>query len=254
MKKIIIALAAFALLVTPAIAADRGDKKDNGHGKKHWSYEGDTGPANWGDFSKTCATGKAQSPINIVRSDVITGHLAPIDFHYSDHAKNVVNNGHGIQLNLKKGSYIVVDGERFDLLQFHFHSPSEEQLNGKNQDMVAHLVHKSAKGQLAVVAVLFNADDKNDALKSIWEKMPSRAGDKESLGSFDVAAMLPENKAYYHFMGSLTTPPCSENVKWYVLQKTVSVGSKQLSAFRKLYYHTNRPVQALNGRVIVSGN
>lgn len=251
-KHLMMTIAAVTMMATAAIAGDH-----EGHNKAHhWSYEGSTGPAHWGEFSTTCAEGKAQSPINIVRTDVKKGNLTPIEFHYDAAANDghtVVNNGHAIQVNVPQAYHIVVDGERFDLVQLHFHSPSEEQVDGRNLDMVAHLVHKSAKGQLAVVALLFNEGAKNAALNGIWQSMPEHAGEKRALPSLDVAALLPEDKRYYHFMGSLTTPPCSENVKWYVMQAPVSVGTEQLKQFRELYFGTNRPVQPLNGRQVIEG-
>jgi len=243
MKKIFIFFACMALLVPCTTMAGSGHTK-------HWSYEGDTGPAHWGDFSATCAQGMQQSPINIEMSDVIKGDLKPIGFHYDTSGTSIKNNGHAIQVNIPQGRYIVVDGERFNLLQFHFHSPSEEQINGKNLDMVAQLVHANAKGELAVVAVLFKKGKSNPALAKVWKKMPEHVGKSVNVMSIDVAALLPADKGYYHFMGSLTTPPCSENVKWYVLKSPVSIGAKQMKKFHGLYNGTNRPVQPLNGRVV----
>ena len=243
MNKILVFGACMAILISGTAMAG------SEHGK-HWSYEGDTGPDHWGEFSATCANGMQQSPINIEVSDVQQSALKPIKFHYDIKGTGIKNNGHAIQVNIPQGRYIVVDEERFNLLQFHFHSPSEEQINGKNLDMVAHLVHANAKDELAVVAVLFEKGKSNPALAKVWKKMPEHAGKSVNVMSIDAAALLPADKGYYHLMGSLTTPPCSENVKWYVLKNSVSIGAKQLKKFHELYNGTNRPVQPLNGRIV----
>lgn len=242
MKIMLLIFAISTLISTPSFAGE--------HEQKHFSHHGQTGPANWGDFSEICAKGKAQSPINIVTSSVIRSRLAPIEFHYNHtHAKEI-DTGHSIRINIPKGSYVIVDGERFDLLQFHFHTPSETQINGKNLDMVAHFVHKSASGSLAVIAVLFKEGENNIALKDIWRNMPMREGEEKLLNHLEIRDIFPENKSYYYFMGSLTTPPCTENVRWYVMQSPLTVGDQQLKKINRIHMLNNRPIQSLNGRVV----
>ncbi|RMG91875.1 MAG: carbonic anhydrase family protein [Zetaproteobacteria bacterium] len=249
MKKVWIAIAAMALMGTPAFAGGHG----HGEHAKHWGYEGDVGPAHWGQFSETCAKGKSQSPINIETAKVVKKGLQPIEIHYSE-AKavkgKVLNNGHTIKVETENGGYIVANGKRFDLLQFHFHSPSENQVDGKPYDMVAHFVHKAKDGQLAVIAVMFEKGKSNAALRKVWKKMPKEVGESAGYRGLNLNAILPKDRSYYHFTGSLTTPPCSENVEWFVLKHPVSIGAKQLSKFHKLYNGNVRPTNPLNGRVV----
>ncbi len=225
--------------------------KKAAHHKAHWSYEGDTGPEHWGSLSPDyalCGTGKAQSPIDIRAVDIIDTN--PIEFHYQPSKLHVVNNGHTIQANYDPGSYMVKDGVRYDLLQFHFHSPSEHAIEGKQTDMVAHLVHKSAEGKLAVVGVLLDQGDENPVLKPIWDIMPSEKGKADADVEINAADLLPEDRTYFHYMGSLTTPPCSEGVNWNVMAKPVSVSAGQVEAFTAIFPLSVRPLQPVNGRTI----
>lgn len=224
----------------------------------HWGYHGAEGAEKWGDLDKgfaTCKLGKEQSPIDIKTKDVKKAKLDKIEFNYGSSKLSIVNNGHTIQFDVDKGSSIKVGAKQFDLLQFHFHTPSEEEIDGKEFDLVAHLVHKSADGKLAVVAVLFDRGADNNFLKPFWDKLPRESGETRSLPktSFKVSDMLPADKVYYTFNGSLTTPPCSENVTWFVLKSPVSVSKDQTAGFRKMYPLNNRPVQPLNGRVVTEG-
>jgi carbonic anhydrase len=154
-------------------------------------------------------------------------------------------------VNLPAGSNVNIDGKPYQLLQFHFHTPSEERINGKSYPLVAHMVHKNAEGKLAVVAVLFRQGKENAALKPVFDALPGAEGEKAALGNgFDAAALLPKDRAYYAFTGSLTTPPCSEEVTWRVLKTPVEISASQLAAFRKLYPMNARPVQPLNDRSV----
>jgi carbonic anhydrase len=239
-----------SLISTHVIAADTGGK--------HWGYHGAEGAEKWGDIDKdfaTCKLGKEQSPIDIKTKEVKKAKLDKIEFGYAASKLTIVNNGHTIQVEYDKGSSIKVGGKQYDLLQFHFHTPSEEEIDSKEFDLVAHLVHKSADGNLAVVAVLFDRGADNAFLKSLWDKLPKESGETRSLPkiSIKVADVLPADKTYYTFNGSLTTPPCSENVRWFVLKNPVSISKDQTTAFRKIYPLNNRPVQPLNGRVVTEG-
>ena len=243
----------FAPKDTGGHGSSHGEKKPSGAHKSHWSYEGDTGPAHWGsleDKFAVCDSGKSQSPIDI-QTTGLTQSAQPIEFNYSTSALNVVNNGHTIQVNYDKGSHAVIGGKRFDLLQFHFHSPSENTIDGKAADLVAHMVHKAEDGQLAVVGVLFNKGADSEFLKPIWANLPSDAGmTTSSTQTIFASNMLPEDKAYYHFSGSLTTPPCSENVNWNVMATSMEASSAQIEAFTTLFPKSVRPVQPLHGRSI----
>lgn len=220
----------------------------------HWSYGGKTGASHWADVDegfKTCKLGKIQSPINIETKKVETAALKPIVFSYTPGPAEVTNTGHTIQVNLPSGGAATMDGTEYKLLQFHFHTPSEEKVDGKAYPLVAHAVHKNADGKLSVVGVLFKLGRENQTLKPVFSNLPSKEGNKKTLDSdLNVADLLPKDKGYYAFMGSLTTPPCSEEVRWQVLKAPVEISPSQLAAFKKLYKMNARPVQPLNGRTV----
>lgn len=222
----------------------------------HWEYSGKAGTAHWAELDQgfsACKLGKEQSPIDIRGAKA--QKLEPIGFHYTGSPAEIVNNGHTVQVNLANGGTIKLASGDYKLVQFHFHTPSEEKINGKSYPLVAHLVHKNDAGALAVVAVLFKQGHENSALKQVFAGLPAKAGEKHALeGDFDVANFLPAQRAYYAYMGSLTTPPCSEGVHWQVLKREVEISKSQLAAFRKLYAMNARPVQPLNGRAIAVSN
>lgn len=245
--RLIAALAASAVTASVA-AADTSAR---------WEYRGKAGAAHWGelapDFS-ACRQGRAQSPVDIRASRTSrTGTSAPIGFGYRAGSADFVNNGHTVQVDLQDGGSIDVAGASYRLVQFHFHTPSEEAVNGRRYPLVAHLVHKNDAGELAVVAVLFRQGRDNAALAPVFANMPARAGEKRAAGAdFDPASLLPARRGYYGYTGSLTTPPCSEGVRWHILKQPVEVSAAQLAAFRKLYRMNARPVQPLNGRVVMA--
>ncbi|MDR1850008.1 MAG: carbonic anhydrase family protein [Zoogloeaceae bacterium] len=245
-------LGAFAF--TNALAEEQHAGKEAG--SPHWSYEGQTGPTHWGalqtEFS-ACGIGREQSPIDI-RDVKKQKPLPAIGFGYTSSAAEIVNNGHTVQVNLLSGGTVKLASGDYQLKQFHFHSPSEEKINGKDYPLVAHFVHSTDDGKLAVVAVLFVEGKDNPALDKIFDAMPAKAGEKANLAAdFNPADLLPGNKAYYSFIGSLTTPPCSEGVQWQVLKSSVELSARQLKKFRELYWNNARPVQPLNGREIREG-
>ena len=224
----------------------------------HWEYDGDTGPAHWGELKpefNACATGKRQSPIHIVAGDAVPGPAEPIEFHYGPSGGSVVNNGHTIQVDPMGHNWIKVRGSAYKLVQFHFHHPAEEKVNYKGFAMVAHLVHKNEAGQLAVVAVLLDVGPENPFLEKIWTHMPLEVQDRVGLPDelINLTELLPKDQRYYQFMGSLTTPPCTEGVLWMVVKQPVSVGLSQLRLFTKLFPMNARPVQAVNGRLVREG-
>jgi carbonic anhydrase len=219
---------------------------------EHWSYGGHGGPAKWAEVDSefaTCKLGKVQSPIDIrgaKRAD-----LPAIQFDYKPSPLKVIDNGHTIQVNYAPGSSINVGGARYELVQFHFHKPSEEKIDGKSHAMVVHLVHKSEDGKLAVVAVLLDKGGANPTIDTIWRNLPKEKERETSVeATVDAAALLPVNKGYYTFEGSLTTPPCSEDVRWFVLKTPVRIADSEIAAFGKLYPMNARPTQPLNGRTI----
>ena len=226
-----------------------------GEGSPHWSYKGSTGPTKWGTLEKeysTCALGKSQSPIDI-RDDVAKKtDLPAIHFDYKASTLKIIDNGHTIQVNYEPGSFITVGGKQYELVQFHFHKPSEEKLNGKSYDMVAHLVHKDQEGKLAVVAVLLATSGANPFIKTLWDNLPKEKETETVVDTvrINVADLLPKNKAYYTFTGSLTTPPCSEGVTWFLLKSPTSISADEIARFAKSYPMNARPVQPLNGREV----
>jgi carbonic anhydrase len=221
----------------------------------HWEYEGHHGPGHWGEMSKdfeTCGLGKHQSPIDIRKAEV-KADLPELAFDYTASPLKIINNGHTVQVNLDSGGGVKIGDHVYKLAQFHFHSPSEEKIKGKPYSMVAHLVHKDSDGKLAVVAVMIKPGKENAALKAVFDNMPVGAGPVHSVEglAMNVADLVPAKRGYYHFEGSLTTPPCSEGVSWYVLSTPVEASREQIKAFQKLYKHNARPVQPLNDRSVV---
>lgn len=228
----------------------------HGHAEPHWSYlEPGTDPGAWARLKpefQTCATGKRQSPVHIEESGTLQGPAEPLAFDYRPSGGSVVNNGHTIQVDLEGQNTLTVRGSTYRLLQFHFHHPAEEKVNHKGFAMVAHLVHQNAEGQLAVVAVLIDPGAANELVHKVWTHMPLDVNDRVRLpaGLLDLGALLPQDQRYYQFMGSLTTPPCTEGVLWMVLKQPMSVSREQLKLFAQLFPMNARPVQALNGRVV----
>jgi len=217
----------------------------------HWEYEGNTdGPGQWGqldDRFAACSTGKAQSPIDL--KSPVEASLTNIKFDYKPSALNIFNNGHTVQVNYDAGSSITFNETKFDLLQFHFHHPSEHTLDGKAFAMELHFVHKSAAGNLAVVGVMITEGKENEALKSVFDNLPTTKGDPQPTQLMtDAGKIIPHNAGYYTYSGSLTTPPCTEGVRWLVLNQPIELSAAQIEAFGKIFELDARPVQALNDR------
>ncbi len=252
MKKSLVAAASVALILTGTTQAG------GNHGHSSWSYGGETGPEAWADLKSeySACKGSQQSPIDIVPKQALESDLSKIKFNWSDSTLQVKNNGHTIQANYDEGSSIKVNGDKFDLLQFHFHAPSEHALNGKLYDMEAHFVHKADNGELAVVGVFFKEGKENKALAPIWENMPHQIETKSIAGiKINGEDLLPrDTKEYFHYMGSLTTPPCSEVVNWYVLAEPIEASKEQIEAFSKVIHANNRPVQPLNRRFVLAND
>ena len=222
-------------------------------GTVHWGYTGDSGPRNWATLSPEFSdcSGKNQSPIDL--AGFVEAELPPLTFHYRKGSTEVVNNGHTVQVNQASGSSLEADGKKFELKQFHFHSPSENLIDGKSYPMEAHLVHADDKGNLAVVAVMFVEGESNPTLAKVWKEMPEKAGEKRELpAGISAEGILPADRDYYRFNGSLTTPPCSEGVRWLVMKKPVSASAEQIQAFVHVMHHpNNRPVQPVNARPVL---
>ncbi len=234
-----------ALLLTLSASASEASKV-------HWEYNGAGAPSNWGDLKPefhTCKDGVNQSPIDL--KGFVDAKLPELAFDYKSASTEILNNGHTIQVNIAGGSTIEIDGIKFELKQFHFHTPSENNINGKSFPLEAHFVHASKDGELAVVALMFEEGDENKMLGKLWAKMPMKSGEKSKLEIADVTSLLPKDRDYYRFNGSLTTPPCTEGVRWIVLKKSTTLSKAQADKFAKVMVHpNNRPIQPVNARII----
>jgi len=226
-------------------------KDDKGHGgpqSVHWDYEGAMGPENWGKEFPICGKGKSQAPLNIKGPfEKVRFSVAP---DYKPGQLKIVNNGHTIQINVPAGSKIRIDGQPYDLLQFHFHRPSEEHIDGKPSAMVVHFVHKNAEGALAVLAVMLREGNENPVIKTLWTHAPKEEGPEVVPDGvmFNPANLLPREMDFFHYDGSLTTPPCTEKVKFFILKSQVNIAKEQVTDFP--FKMNARPLQALNGRPI----
>jgi len=222
-------------------------------GQPHWSYAGESGPSHWGSLAPEyalCATGHSQSPINL--TNPVEKDLPNIDFHYQPTPVEIVNNGHTIQVNCAPGSFMIIDGVRYDLVQFHFHSPSEHEIAGKRSEAELHLVHKSEAGALAVVGVMIEMGAYNPHFDPVWKNLPTHDGPAtKTNASINAIDLLPADQRTIRYEGSLTTPPGTEGVKWNLMVEPITLSREQLSEFRHIFNGNNRPVQELNGRVIV---
>ena len=222
--------------------------------KTHRGYSGQEGPEHWGELDSKylpCSEGKNQSPANL--TGMIESNLSPITINYQFGGNEILNNGHTIQVNYKPGSTIIVNEHEFELKQFHFHSPSENTIEGHSYPMEAHFVHADKDGNLAVIAVMFKEGKEHKELKKAWDHMPVHTGEKHALpSSLDALAMLPHSHDYYRFNGSLTTPPCTEGVRWLVMKYFDTVSKEQIEKFIHAMHHpNNRPVQPVNARMIL---
>jgi len=246
------------------VAADKAKKKKKKSKKRkskklakiQWSYEGDDGPEFWGDLDEefaTCKTGQSQSPINI--DNTVSAKLKPLKTFLRFPAKDIVHNGHTVQVSFKKGNVLALDDVMYQMKQVHFHAPSENTIKGESFPLEAHFVHEDAEGNLVVLAVMFKEGAENRGLKKLWLQLPnkkSRAAKKLKTKVFPTE-LIPSKKGYYRFNGSLTTPPCSEGVIWFVKKATMTASKSQIDAFTKaMKHHNNRPVQLLNSRFILA--
>ncbi|HSZ62997.1 MAG TPA: carbonic anhydrase family protein [Terriglobales bacterium] len=236
------------LLLATAITAQEH------HPAHAWDYGDALGPSHWGDLKPEfapCKSGHHQSPIDIRNPQ--KADLPPIQFDYKPSPLHIIDNGHTVMINYAPGSFISVAGKRYALKQFHFHRPSEEKINGKGYEMVVHLVHADEEGKLAVVAVLLQQGEDNALVRRMWVNLPKEKEKEEDLDSvqIDVNELLPADRGYYSFTGSLTTPPCSENVTWFVLKHPMTVSSAEIERFSRLYRHDARPTQPLYDRIVL---
>ena len=249
--------AAAATPETPAKKPSKGKKGKEEppppHVTPHWSYSGANAADKWGSLDNefaACGVGQRQSPIDIRRT--VKADLPPIQFAYKPIPLSIVDNGHSIKVDTPDAGGITVDGESYELVQFHFHKPSEEKINGKAYDMVVHLVHQAKGGKLAVIGVLMEAGKEQKLIRTLWTHLPLEQ-EKPVVRDdvkIDPTQLIPPKPGYYTFLGSLTTPPCSEGVLWLVMKTPIQVSKEQLASFSTVYKNNVRPIQPTNGRVI----
>jgi carbonic anhydrase len=218
----------------------------------HWSYEGEGAPEKWGtldsDF-RACSTGAEQSPIDL--KDAVRADLNGLSMAWKPRSYQVANNGHTIQLDVPSGDSLALEGQTYELKQFHFHTPSEHALDGKRLAMEVHFVHAHANGHLAVVGILMTEGVNNATFSSIMQAAPTRPGSVPASSPIDPNALLPTRRAIFRYEGSLTTPPCSEIVDWIVFAQPVEVDGADIAAFRAIFPMNARPLQPINRRFLL---
>src|SRR6056297_535036 len=218
----------------------------------HWSHhKGEHGPENWANLCegfKDC-NGNKQSPIDI-KEAVKNDKLKSLGFKYTETQVDIINNGHTVQFNIDPGSSVMIDGKKYDLLQFHYHATSEHTIKGEYSPLEVHFVHRHADDDFAVVGIMYEQGEANDLFNKYLKHFPAEKGEYTSDEKFDLAALLPNNLSYYHYDGSLTTPPCSEVVSWYMLQNPLTASKDQIKDFSDILDKNFRPIQELNGRTV----
>ncbi|OLS37162.1 carbonic anhydrase [Alkalihalophilus pseudofirmus] len=220
-----------------------------------WSYDGESGPEHWGHLHASysaCVDGSEQSPINIDLAEMEESQqIEEIDIQYEPASFSLVNNGHTIQKNaVDENNAITLDGQEYQLVQFHFHTPSEHQFNGEHFDMELHLVHQDINGNLAVLGVMIEEGAENEELAPAWGELPEEETENDIAleEPINLQNLLPEDQSSFHYNGSLTTPPCTEEVKWIVFKEPIQKSAEQIQAFQEIYEENHRPVQPLNER------
>lgn len=252
MKKLFMITVAFVCFtVMPVLAEDMPDLH------KHWSYTGQEKALNWSDLDPAyhlCGGGEKQSPVNIEK--FMPSDLPALNLSYQSTSLDVLNNGHTVQVNYGAGSTMTVGEKVYNLLQFHFHTPSEHYLNGAPYPMELHLVHQAEDGTLGVLGVMMKVGEHHPVIEGIWQNAPQSGGHKEVKSvEFSATQLLPEDLSYYNYEGSLTTPPCTEGVQWHVLKTPIELSGHQLHAFQALFPVNARPIQPMHGRVVTgAGN
>ncbi len=219
-----------------------------------WGYTGKEGPDSWGALSpeyNACQSGFQQSPIDL--KSATDAELASLQVKYKDIPLKILNNGHTIQVNAKPGNTLRLNDTTFELLQFHFHDPSEHTVKGDAYPMELHLVHKSSEGRLTVIGIFLQQGQENEVLKPVWDAMPTEEQPETQVRGSKVAIsqLIPKNQATYRYFGSLTTPPCSEIVQWVVFEEPIEVSQAQIQQFKQLFPGNARPTQPLNRRFLL---
>ena len=230
----------------------------------HWTYEGEKGPKFWGKLDpvfSVCDKGRNQSPIDIAKTSPATlpklradFSMAKLQIVHHEHIADEINDGHTIQVNYTEGDTLMIGDTHYELIQFHFHAPSEHTVRGKHYPMEVHFVHRSPSGALAVIGVFIEQGAHNKAFDPIWENLPTQKGVVSHFEhvNVDVDSLLPDSHQSYRYDGSLTTPPCSEVVKWIIMKSPVQLSKEQIKTFTSIIKGNNRPVQPLHHRIAVT--
>lgn len=216
-----------------------------------WSYEGNNGPNFWGDLDPSfslCKTGKQQSPINLKWQKQSTG--GEIAFDYKESPLRTVDSGHNLEIKFNSGSFIKIRGQEFELVELQFRSGSEHTFSGEHLPMEAQLIHKNSRGELAILSVMIIEGKENPTIEKLWTHWPQQTN-KETLietVKWNAKDLLPSRFTYYHYTGSLTTPPCTEGVNWNIFNTPAQMSRAQILNFRKKYRLNARPIQPIQNR------
>lgn len=225
-----------------------------GHGgAANWGYEGAGAPQHWGELSpdfKVCSLGMEQTPIDL--TEAIKAQVdSPFTLDYRAVGGKIVNDGHTIMVNTDPGCSATIKGVRYELLQYHFHHPSEHLLSGKPFDMEAHYVHRTPDGRVAVIGSFIRVGAESAPLASMFSSMPATAGSERAFAPVDPSLAFPVNRAYYRYMGSMTTPPCLEGLVWTMFKDPIEASASQIQQFAALFPLNARPVQNTNRRFLL---
>lgn len=238
---------------TPRAAAE---PVENASGGEHieWGYTGPSGPEHWAEMSEEyviCSRGQQESPIDLIGA--VPARLDRLAIDWRPVPLTVANNGHTIQVDAPPGSILVMGGRNYTLAQMHIHHPSEHLVGGRGFPMELHFVHRGPAGVLGVVGVFVDQGRANPALQTVLDAMPLKRGAMRAIKgrTLDFKALLPRDRGFYRYEGSLTTPPCSENVDWALMSETIQASAEQINAFERVYPFNARPVQALNRRFLL---
>ena len=270
MKKLLLSTALLLVFTAPSHAETKAEhssshhkeevkkptspaKKEHAdHKQSKWGYTGKIAAPHWGKLDKsytTCKMGKMQSPINIAR--YLEEEIPALESHYKESPLQIINNGHSIEVVFESGNTLKVGNMSYELAQAHFHTPSEHYLDGAPYPMEIHLVHKTKEGKLGVVGVFLKVGAHNETIEKIWQNVPAKGKISKPDGlTITASKLLPENKYYYKYEGSLTTPPCTEGVNWHILKAPIEISEAQLRAFQGVFTVNARPIQSLNNRTI----
>ena len=253
----------FVSFSTPCKAREGQQSSQHEDNQAHWGYNVDDGPSHWAKLDPDwilCAEGRHQSPIDLAGATVATlaemelrFPVANVTIVHQTHVLDVLDNGHTIQINYDRGETFTIGGESYKLRQYHFHSPSEHTVNGRHYPIEMHLVHTTNDKKLAVIGVFIEEGRHNAAFDAVWENLPQKPGHEVHLEDVqvDIDDMLPKDRSTYRYNGSLTTPPCSEGVRWFVFVKPIQMSGRQISAFQGIFYGNNRPTQPRNERTLL---